>query len=211
MNAPARFGDACGAGRDDAGAVEAARDRYWQNIVQTVEGDLADRLLLDKNPSIFPVLPGAVRLFPEARVLVALRDPRDIVWSCFTQPLPVNAGTAAFVRLESDGGTGGDRSSDSGCGCVRDLPRRGWRCATRAVARQPEAELQRVLSFLDLPWSAAVLAFHQRRDPVRSPTYAAADRPVHQEAVGRWRRYAALFEPLEAHLDEVIRELEGIT
>jgi hypothetical protein len=52
-----------------------------------------------------------------------------------------------------------------------------------------------------------VLAFHQRRDMVGSPTYAAAAQPVHQEAVGRWRRYAALIQPLEAQLGEAIREL----
>ena len=31
--------------------IESGRHRYWQNIVQTVEGDLADRLLLDKSPT----------------------------------------------------------------------------------------------------------------------------------------------------------------
>ena len=189
--------------------IASGRDRYWQNIVQTVEGDLADRLLLDKNPSIFAVLPGVVRLFPEARVLVARRDPRDIVWSCFTQHLPVNAGTAAFVQLES---TAEQVATEVGQ-WLRLRPRlaTSWlEVRYEAVARQPEAELRRVLSFLDLPWTEVVLAFHQRRDMIQSPTYAAANRPVHQEAVGRWRRYAELFEPLEARLDEAIRELEGI-
>ena len=186
---------------------EAARDSYWRNIVQTVDGELDGRLLLDKNPSIFPMLAGAVRLFPEARVLVALRDPRDIVWSCFTQPLPVNAGTAAFVRLES--------SAEQVGAELEQWFRLRSRLATpwlevryESLVRQAEPQIQRVLSFLDLPWSPAVLAFHQRRDPVRSPSYAAAAQPVHQGAVGRWRRYAALIEPLEVHLRTVIRELE---
>jgi hypothetical protein len=196
-------------GATTAQQIESGRDRYWRNIVQTVDGDLADRLLLDKNPSIFPVLPGAVRLFPEARVLVARRDPRDIVWSCFTQHLPVNGGTAAFVRLES---TAEQVATELGQWLqLRPRLATPWlEVGYEAVARQPEAELRRVLSFLDLPWTEAVLAFHQRRDMVQSPTYAAVGRPVHQEAVGRWRRYAALFQPLEARLNEVVRESEEI-
>ena len=182
--------------------IEAGRDRYWRNIVQTVEGELGDRLLLDKNPSVFPVLAGAVRMFPEARVLVALRDPRDIVWSCFTQSLPVNAGTAAFVRLES---TAEQVAAELGQWFqLRPRLATPWlEVRYETIVRQTEPEMRRVLSFLGLPWSPEVLAFHQRRDMVGSPTYAAATPPVHQEAVGRWRRYAALIEPLEVQLGNV--------
>lgn len=152
------------------------------------------------------MLAGAVRLFPEARTLVALRDPRDIVWSCFTQSLPVNTATAAFIQLES--------TAEQVAAELRQWFQLRSRLATpwlevryETMVRQTESELQRVLSFLGLPWSRDVLAFHQRDDMVRSPTYVAATQPVHQEAVGRWRRYAALIEPLEGQLGEAIREL----
>lgn len=72
--------------------------------------------------------------------------------------------------------------------------------------RQTDAELQRVLSCPDLSWSPDVMTFHARGDPVRSPTYAAVARPVHKEASGRWRRYAALIEPLEMQLAKIIRK-----
>jgi hypothetical protein len=67
----------------------------------------------------------------------------------------------------------------------------------------PELELRGVLDFLGLPWSAEMMAFHERKEMVGSPTYAAAARPVNRAAVGRWRRYAELFAPLEARLREV--------
>ncbi len=188
--------------------IEVARGAYWRNIIETVDESLHDRLLLDKNPSIFPLLAGAVRLFPEARVLVALRDPRDVVWSSFTQSLPVNAATAAFAQLES--------TSEQVATELEHWLRLRSRLTTpwlevryESLVREPEPQMQRVLSFLNVAWSPEALAFHRRSDPVRSPTYAAAARPVHQEAVGRWRRYAALIEPLEARLGEVIREVGG--
>ena len=157
--------------------IEVARGAYWRNIIETVDESLHDRLLLDKNPSIFPLLAGAVRLFPEARVLVALRDPRDVVWSSFTQSLPVNTATAAFAQLES--------TAEQVAAELEHWLRLRSRLATpwlevryESLVKEPEPQMQRVLSFLDVAWSPEALAFHRRSDPVRSPTYAAAARPI---------------------------------
>ncbi|MDX8497990.1 autotransporter outer membrane beta-barrel domain-containing protein [Mesorhizobium sp. VK4C] len=185
--------------------IEAGRSRYWRDVGQTVDRVLGDRLVLDKNPSIFSVLPGAVRFFPDSRMLVALRDPRDVVWSCFTQYLPINPTTAAFVRLDT---TAEQTTAELGQ-WVRLRPRLAtpWlEVRYENLVQQTEPELRRVLSFLGLPWSPDVLAFHERGDMVRSPTYAAAAQPVHGNALGRWQRYAALFEPLEAQLGQVVPE-----
>ena len=181
---------------------ETPTGKTW---IATLDGELEGRLLLDKNPSIFPMLAGAVRLFPEARVAHRPRDPRDVVWSCFTQALPVNAGTAAFVRLES--------AAEQVAAELEQWFRLRARLATPWLEvrtsrwfGRPSRRSSACWPF-STSWSPEVLAFHQRRDPVRSPTYAAAVQPMHQGAVGRWRRYAALIEPLETRLDEVIREV----
>lgn len=183
--------------------IKNARQRYWRYIVQTVQGELGERWLLDKNPSIFPSLAGAVRLFPEARLLTTLRDPRDIVWSCFTQSLPVNPATAAFISLES---TAEQVAAElEQWLALRERLATSWlEVRYEDLVREPEQQMRRVLSFLDLAWSPQVLEFHQRRDPVRSPTYADATRPVHQEAIGRWRRYAEWIQPLETKLGKVL-------
>lgn len=183
-----------------------ARSRYWRDIEQATGERIGERLLLDKNPSVFAVLAGAARVFPEARLLIALRDPRDIVWSCFTQALPVNLATAAFTRLES----AAEQVAAEITHWLRLRPRLAapWlEVSYEALVSEPAVQMRRALSFLGLPWSDGVLSFHERRDPVRSPTYAAVGQPVHDKSVGRWRRYAALFEPLKA-LDEVVQSLE---
>ena len=61
---------------------------------------VGDRIHLDKNPPMTLVLPGFLRLFPEARILFALRDPRDVVVSCFLQYLPLNPNSVCFLTLE---------------------------------------------------------------------------------------------------------------
>ena len=59
---------------------------------------IGGRLLVDKNPSLTFLIPAFVRVFPETRFLVALRDPRDVCMSCFMQPfVPIGQTTSGRI------------------------------------------------------------------------------------------------------------------
>ena len=45
------------------------------------------------------------KLFPEARILIARRDPRDVVLSCFSQRFKMNPVTYEFTTLDANGPT----------------------------------------------------------------------------------------------------------
>src|SRR5204863_4492431 len=80
--------------------LAALRTRYFESMEAALNEAIGDRVHLDKNPTLTVVLPGLLRLFPEARLLIALRDPRDVVISCFMQYLPLNANSVYFLTLE---------------------------------------------------------------------------------------------------------------
>ena len=44
---------------------------------------IGGRLHLDKNPAMNLMIPPMRRVFPELKLIVALRDPRDVIVSCF--------------------------------------------------------------------------------------------------------------------------------
>jgi len=46
------------------------------------------------------MLPALLRVFPEMRVIMALRDPRDVILSCYFQNIPLNQANANFLSLE---------------------------------------------------------------------------------------------------------------
>jgi tetratricopeptide (TPR) repeat protein len=63
-------------------AFERWRAAYWERVAR--EGlDPAGRVFVDKHPFNSFRLPLIARLFPDALVLFARRDPRDVVLSCF--------------------------------------------------------------------------------------------------------------------------------
>src|SRR5262249_35083825 len=59
--------------------LAALRQRYLDYMTAALNEPIGARVHLDKNPTLTLVLPGLLRLFPEARLLIALRDPRDVV------------------------------------------------------------------------------------------------------------------------------------
>ena len=87
----------------DAAAVDAlekSRRDYFQFAELFLGQAIAGRLLIDKNPALNVLIPAVARIFPEARLLVAIRDPRDVCLSCFMQPLPLNPVSSAYLTLE---------------------------------------------------------------------------------------------------------------
>jgi hypothetical protein len=69
-----------------------------------------------------------------------------------------------------------------------------------ALVRDAETTVRGVLDFLGLPWDPRCLAFHERRNTVKTASYWQVRRPLYGDAAGRWRRYRKHLGPLEAAL-----------
>jgi len=206
--------------RDDAPTLEtwesasaetlrSARSDYFRVTESCIGGPLGGRLLIDKNPSEIPFAPMLIRTFPEIRFLVALRDPRDVVMSCFMQPmLPLQQVNSTWLRLD----TAAEEYAE-----VMGT----WRALAPMIANpwlevryedmvsDLEGVARRTLEFLDVPWDSKVLEFdaHARSKQVRSPAYADVTRKVYTSARGRWRNYQKYLEPHLAKLEPLVKAL----
>lgn len=65
--------------------LNAMRERYLKIFRRQTEVATEGRLLLDKNPPLTIFLPAFLRAFPELRVIIALRDPRDTILDLYFQ------------------------------------------------------------------------------------------------------------------------------
>lgn len=182
-------------------ALEQARQSYFQAMDRFVANPGPERLLIDKNPSLTALVPAFVRVLPEAKFLVALRDPRDVCLSCFMQPLPLNQVSAIFLSLE---GTVEEYASLMGLWrtMAPRLPNPWMEVRYEDLVEDLEGVSRRVLDFLGIGWDEGVLRFneHARKKLVRSPTYQDVTKPVSKGAIGRWRNYEKYLAP---HLDRL--------
>ena len=175
--------------------------RYRKSLLREAEGKLSAEVLLDKNPSATGSLHLWLRVLPGSKVIIALRDPRDVVLSCFFQNLSLTPMNANFLSLERAVKHYVD-VMDTWLR-LRELGGFDW-METRYedIVADVEKEGRRVTGFLGLAWSEGQGRSHEAagRKVVYSPTYSEVAKPVHGRAVGRWRHYAAALEPLQEKL-----------
>ncbi|MGH7972554.1 MAG: sulfotransferase family protein, partial [Limisphaerales bacterium] len=160
------------------------------------------QLLIDKNPSPTARLPLWLRVFPELRVLIALRDPRDVVLSCYFQNIPLNATNVNFLSLERVARHYADLVDI--WLAVRQWNGFAW-LETRYedMVAKFDTEAPRVTEFLGLSWHPEQARFYEssRQKQLYSPTYQDVTLPVYSRSVGRWKAY-------EKHLSSILPALE---
>jgi len=176
--------------------IAARRARYWAAAEAEAGGPVGDRVLLDKLPLNIAFLPLLARVFPNAHVIVALRDPRDVVLSCFQQRFGMNTAMAQFLDLES-----GARYYDQIMNLYlasRALPLRFCEVKYEDVVADLEGSARRLASSLELAFEPAMLNFTataKQRD-INTPSARQVIQPLYARSVGRWRRYAAEMAPV---------------
>jgi hypothetical protein len=166
-----------------------------------------ERLLIDKNPSLQALIITFIRFFPEAKLIVALRDPRDVVMSCFMQPhCPISTGSVTFLNLEAT-----VRTYTRVMGIWRKLApllkNQYLEVRYEDIVEDLESVARRTLNFLGVPWNDRVLDFneHAKQKLVRSPTYADVTQPIYKRARGRWRNYQKYLEPYLEKLESFVK------
>lgn len=178
-------------------ALARERALYLARMEAALGTPVGGRVHLDKNPNHTGVLPGLLRLFPESRLVIALRDPRDVVTSCVLRTFRLSE----FSAMLLDWRTAAELYAVEMGAWLRyraELDPSVW-VETRYEdgLDDPEAETRRVLERVGLPWDAAVLDYRARiqRKIVNSPTQTEVRQPPYRHAVGRWRAYEPWLRP----------------
>ena len=177
------------------------RRRYVKSLLREVPGEPGARVLLDKNPSPTMSLNLWLRVFPELKVIIALRDPRDVVVSCFFLNIMLNATNVNFLSLERTARHYADLMDV--WLRMRELGGFDWiESRYEDVVTDLASEGRKVTAFLGLQWRPDQARFYEtaRRKVLYAPTYHDVTQPVYQRAVRRWARYASFLAPVQAKL-----------
>jgi tetratricopeptide (TPR) repeat protein len=198
---------------DDLGALlqaspamlEASRAAYWRRVAQQ-GAEVAGKVFVDKYPLNTLKLPLIARLFPHAKILLAGRDPRDIVLSCFRHRFRMSAPIYELLTIE-----GAARYYTA----VMQLLIRLMSSLTvdtclvrhEDLVTEFEREMKRICKFLNLEWAPAMgdFALRTRKRGVLTPSTAQLVRGLNTEGLGQWRRYRTRLAPVQALLDPWVK------
>lgn len=177
--------------------IKAARDAYFEMAASLVSLK-PGTLLVDKNPLATNLVPHIRRLFPDARIILALRHPCDVVLSCFVTNFRLNDGMSSFTRLETAAEL--YDSSFSYFERVQSLmPTPTHTVMYEKVVADQQGELRKLFDFLGLDWHDAVLD-HQTtalgRGRIKTASYAQVVEPIYNRSAGRWQNFRKHLEPI---------------
>jgi len=181
--------------------ADARRRVYWKGVSDNLGGDLAGKVVIDKLPLHTLYLPLISKLFPSACILFALRDPRDVVLSCFRRRFRVNVAMYEFLSL-ADTADFYDATMTLAAAARAILPLNLREVRHESVIDDFDAVIGGVLDFMGLDWDPEVRRFADRLGGrMKTPSHAQLRRGLNSDGVGQWRRY-------ETHMNPVLRILE---
>lgn len=185
---------------DDDGVAALVAD-YWRRV-EAAGAAPGGKVFVDKQPMAGIKLPLIARMFPKAKVLFAVRDPRDVVLSCFRRDFRLNPSTAQFTDL-----VGAARFYDATMRATM-LFRERLELAVHEIryerlVKDFRGEVGAACAFLGVEPHEDMTHFATRRRerPIRTPSAAQVERGIYADGIGQWRRYARHLEPVAAILE----------
>lgn len=172
------------------------REAYWRRVKEAgVEPTRP--VFVDKMPLNSVLLCLVAKLFPRAKILFALRDPRDVVLSCFRRRFGMTAQMYELITLE-----GAARYYDAVMRLflvyreklgldIHDL-------RYEAMVADIEKQMRAVCDFLEIEWDEAMRGFAERARgrSIDTPSAAQVSRGLYTQGAHQWQRYAAHLAPV---------------
>ena len=178
--------------------IERLRSLYWQQVANGLSGALPRDVFVDKLPLNAIYLPLIHRLFPGAKIILAVRDPRDVVLSCFQQRFGMNAAMFQLLRLDSAVAYY-DAVMTLVATCRAKLPLNLHVFKYESLIDDFDSEVKPLLEFLGLEWHDSVREFAAtaKARTINTPSAAQVVQPIYRTAHGKWQKYR---RQLQAHL-----------
>lgn len=196
---------------DDLGVLrqfdcDELRKRYHEMVGERIRRQW-DARLVDKNPLNMQWLPMIHRLFPESKIILAVRHPCDVLLSCYMQSFRSSILVAACSSLE--------RLAHA---YVQTM--QCWLEQVKIfnpsvmVSRYDDlvgdfaGQSARIARFLELDDPAPLMAFDQhalKKAYIATPSYSQVIEPINRRGIARWHKYREYFEPVLPVLEPMIR------
>jgi tetratricopeptide (TPR) repeat protein len=191
---------------DEATAEQLRRD-YWARV-RSFGVEPTGKVFVDKQPFYTLWLPLIVKLFPDAKLVVPRRDPRDVVLSCFRRPFFMTPVTWEFLDLERGAQVFDAAMRILDLACERSpLPVFDYR--HEDLIEDFDGVCGALCRFLGVAWDDRLRDFAQtaRARRVTTPSATQVVRGLNRDGVGAWRAYGAQAQVMQPILAPWVERL----
>lgn len=187
--------------------IKKLRQKYWGCVNREIDTHKAGPVIVDKLPLNAASLLHIYKLFPNAKIIVALRDPRDCVFSSYQQRFGLNPAMFQMLNLDT-AVTYYDqvmniivKMRDAGA-----LPMHFVRY--EQVVGNFAGEVRALTDFLDLEWEDSLFDYQTtaKSRHISTPSSSQVIQPLYNSSIGKWKHYrewiGASFEALDGWVEE---------
>ncbi|MDR6265315.1 sulfotransferase [Roseobacter sp. N2S] len=187
----------------DKGAKATAADgqgfttAYLAELTRNAKG--AARVV-DKMPGNFFNVGLIKTLFPNAKIINTVRDPRDNCFSIYKNFFDTYAHQYAYDQVELA------RFANSYKQMMNRwdelFPDQIYHVSYEALVADQEGESRKLLDYLGLEWQDSVLEFHKTKRAVRTASVNQVRQKIYRSSVKSWQNYAPYLQDLYEGLDK---------
>lgn len=181
----------------DLAGVKHLRATYWKRAQERLGEVPAQRMFVDKF-TMNTVDLGLINcIFPDAKVVFVMRDPRDVCLSCFMQLMVPTPATVHLLNWKSTADFYA-QVMNWWLHIKQQLTLGFIEFRYEDAVAQFEPTYRQVFDFLGLSWDPAVAKFHEHaaRKFIASPSRNQVAQPLYSSSVARWKHYASEFAPV---------------
>ena len=176
--------------------MEPFRESYWTNARDYITLS-AGGVFVDKHPLTTVRLPLIAKEFPTAKIIFMIRDPRDVVLSCFRRGFSINPMTYEFTTLE---GTARYYAAvmEAGAAYLDRLPLDTLKIRYESLVADFEGQTKAMCDFLGIEWTARLRDFADtaRANAINTPSSTQVGRGLYESGVDQWRNYDFALKPV---------------
>ena len=153
------------------------------------------KIYIDKFPLNIVYLAEINKIFPNAKYILALRNPRDSVLSCFMQSFTPNDAMSNMFNI-NDASNLYDKTMELFKIYERNLDLKLHVVKYEDVINNFELTIKNLLKFLQVEWKDNLSEFYKTAENKRiisTPSYDQVNKPLYSQSIGRWKNYEDQF------------------
>ena len=171
--------------------LKALYDSERQKYIKLDEG----KIYVDKFPLNIVYLAEINKIFPNAKYILALRNPRDSVLSCFMQSFTPNDAMSNMLSI-NDTSNLYDRTMHLFKMYEKILDLNIYHVKYEDVINNFEPTIKGLLKFLEIEWADNLNEYYKSAENKRiisTPSYDQVNKPLYNQSIGRWKNYEDKF------------------
>ena len=174
--------------------INELRQLYYKKMEQYLEIS-PDKIYVDKFPLNIIYLAEINKIFPEAKYILALRNPRDSVLSCFMQSFTPNDAMLNMLTID-DASNLYDQTMQLWKIYEKVLDIKFHKVKYEDVVNNFEPTIKDLITFLELDWTDKLKDFYKTAEKKRiisTPSYDQVNNPIYNKSIDRWKNYKDKF------------------